>query len=149
MIAPFIGAFTVESYLGWRWDGYWSMIMGFTVFACIVLFMSESYPPTVLVSKAEYLRRRTKNWAIHAKQEEVEVDLKELLEKNITRPIRMLFTEPILMLIGFYLSFVYGLMYIALTAYPFVFAKVHRIKPGVNYLPLLGKSLLGVRQVKR
>jgi MFS transporter, DHA1 family, multidrug resistance protein len=22
MIAPFIGAFTVESYLGWRWDGY-------------------------------------------------------------------------------------------------------------------------------
>jgi MFS transporter, DHA1 family, multidrug resistance protein len=141
MVAPFIGAFTVESYLGWRWDGYWSMIMGFTTTILITFFLKESYAPVVLVEKAEYLRRRTKNWAIHAKQEEIEIDIAELVEKNISRPIRMLVTEPILLLIGLYLSFVYGLLYVTLAAYPLVFQGVHDIKPGVASLPLFGMAL--------
>jgi MFS transporter, DHA1 family, multidrug resistance protein len=118
-----------------------SMIMGFATFILIVLFLKETYPPVVLVDKAAALRRRTRNWAIHAKQEEIEIDLVELVEKNLTRPMRMLITEPILLLIGFYLSFVYGLMYIALAAYPQVFQRVHRMSPGVGSLPLLGMAL--------
>lgn len=141
MIAPFIGAFTVTSYLGWRWDGYWSMIMGFTTFALIVFVVKETYPPAVLVSKAELLRRRTRNWAIHAKQEEIEIDIKELIEKNLSRPMRMFFSEPILLAIGIYLSFVYGLLYITLAAFPLVFQGVHGISPGVGSLPFLGMAL--------
>jgi len=138
MIAPFIGAFTVTSYLGWRFDSYWSVIMGFTTTILITFFLKETYAPTVLVEKAEYLRRRTKNWAIHAKQEEIEIDILELVEKNVTRPMRMLFTEPILLLIGLYLSFVYGLIYIVLSAYPLVFQGVHGMSPGVGSLPFFG-----------
>ncbi|OQU99908.1 hypothetical protein CLAIMM_05480 [Cladophialophora immunda] len=141
MVAPIVGAFTVTSYLGWRWDGYWSMIMGFATFLLIVLFVEETYPPAVLVSKAELLRRRTKNWAIHAKQEEIEIDIQEMIEKNLTRPLRMLVTEPILLLIGFYLSFVYGLMYVTLSAYPLVFRGVHGMTPGVGSLSFLGIAL--------
>ncbi len=138
MIAPCVGAFTVTGYLGWRWDGYWSMIMGFTTLILITFFLKETYAPMVLVEKAEYLRRRTKNWAIHAKQEEIEIDLLELVEKNITRPMRMVLTEPILLLIGLYLSFVYGLIYVVLAAYPLVFSGVHGMSPGVGTLPLFG-----------
>ena len=115
--------------------------MGFTTFILIVFVVKETYPPAVLVTKAELLRRRTKNWAIHAKQEEIEIDLKELLEKNLTRPMRMFFTEPILLLIGLYLSFVYGLMYVTLSAYPLVFQKVHGMNPGVGSLPFFGMAL--------
>ena len=141
MVGPFIGAFTVTSYLGWRWDGYWSMIMGFTTFILIVFVVKETYPPVVLVSKAEILRRRTKNWAIHAKQEEVEIDIVEMVERNLTRPMRMLVTEPILLSIAVYLSFVYGLMYITLAAYPLVFQGVHGMNPGVGSLPFFGMAL--------
>lgn len=141
MLAPFIGAFTVESYLGWRWDCYWSMIMGFTAFALIVLAVKEPYPPVVLIGKAASLRRRTKNWGIHAKQEEVEIDIRELVSKNLSRPIRMLASEPILILVGFYLSIVYGLIYLSLAAYPLVFGGVHHIKPGVAELPFFGMAL--------
>ena len=141
MIAPFIGAFTVTSYLGWRWDGYWSAIMGYTTATLIVFFVKETYAPVVLVEKAGNLRRRTKNWAIHAKQEEIEVDLLEMAEKNVTRPIRMFITEPILLLIGLYLSFVYGLMYITLSAFPLVFQGVHGMQPGVGSLPFFGMAL--------
>jgi MFS transporter, DHA1 family, multidrug resistance protein len=95
ILGPFIGGFTVISYLGWRWDAYWSLIMGAVSFILLVFFLKETYPPVVLVGKAAELRRRTKNWGIHAKQEEVEVDVRELVTKNFSRPIRLLVTEPV------------------------------------------------------
>jgi hypothetical protein len=69
--------------------------MGFTALGLQLLLLEETYPPVILVNKAADLRRRTKNWGIHAKQEEIEIDLRELLEKNLSRPMRMLFTEPV------------------------------------------------------
>ena len=67
--------------------------------------LTSTYRPVILVSKASELRRLTRNWGIHAKQEEVEVDLKELAVKNIARPLRILFTEPIVLLITIYSKF--------------------------------------------
>lgn len=138
MVAPFIGGFIVSSHLGWRWTAYISSIMGWLSFGLILLFMRESYPPVVLVSKAAELRRRTKNWGIHAKQEEVEVDVLELVTKNFSRPLRLLFTEPVILLITIYMSFIYGLLYLFLTAYPLVFQGVHGMSPGVGGLPFFG-----------
>ncbi|CAN9263873.1 unnamed protein product [Alternaria alternata] len=112
--------------------------MGFAAFTLNLLFLSESYPPMILVAKAEELRRRTKNWGIHAKQEEIEIDFRELLEKNFSRPLRMLVTERIVLLLSVYMAFIYGLLYLFLTAYPLVFQGVHRMNPGVGGLPFFG-----------
>lgn len=112
--------------------------MGFIAFGLNLLFLEESYPPMILVDKAAELRRRTKNWGIHAKQEEIEIDLRELLEKNFSRPLRMLITEPIVLLISLYMSFIYGLLYLFLTAYPLVFQGVHGMNAGVGGLPFFG-----------
>lgn len=106
LLAPFIGGFITDSYLGWRWTEYISAILGWLSFVLLVLFMEETYPPVVLVSKASELRRRTKNWGIHAKQEEIEVDFKELIVRNLSRPMRILFTEPIVLLVTIYMSFI-------------------------------------------
>ena len=96
LIAPFIGGFITESYLGWRWTEYLSGIMGIACFILDLIWLEETYPPVVLIEKAAELRRRTKNWGIHAKQEEIELDFKELVTKNFGRPMRLLFTEPII-----------------------------------------------------
>jgi len=106
LLAPFIGGFITQSDLGWRWTEYISSFMGFLSFALLFFFMEETYPPVVLINKASELRRRTKNWGIHAKQEEIEVDFKELIVKNVSRPMRILFTEPIVLLITIYMSFI-------------------------------------------
>jgi MFS transporter, DHA1 family, multidrug resistance protein len=112
--------------------------MGFLAFFLNLFFLTESYPPEILVKKASELRRRTKNWGIHAKQEEIEVDFRELLEKNFSRPIRMLVTEPIVLLLSVYMAFIYGLLYLFLTAYPLVFQGVHGMNLGVGGLPFFG-----------
>ncbi|KAF9740743.1 hypothetical protein PMIN06_003212 [Paraphaeosphaeria minitans] len=138
LLAPFIGGFIVMSHLGWRWTEYIIAIMGFTAFTLNVLFLEESYPPEILVKKASELRRRTKNWGIHAKQEEIEIDFKELMQKNFSRPIKMLVSEPIVLLLSIYMSFIYGLLYLFLTAYPLVFQGVHHMNLGIGGLPFLG-----------
>ncbi len=112
--------------------------MGFTAFGLILFLFPETYPPIILVNKAQEMRRRTKNWGIHAKQEEIEVDFKELITKNVSRPIRILFTEPIVLLITIYMSFIYGLLYLFLTAYALVFQGKYHFNEGVGGLPYFG-----------
>jgi len=138
LIAPPIGGFIVDSYLGWRWTAYVASFMGFLGTGLTLIFLQETYPPVILVGKASELRRRTRNWGIHAKQEEVELNLKELVIKNVSRPLRILFTEPIVLLVSIYLSFLYGILYLFLTAYALVFQGVHGYSPGVGSLPYLG-----------
>ncbi|KAE8850498.1 hypothetical protein PTNB85_00914 [Pyrenophora teres f. teres] len=138
LFAPFIGGFIVKSKLGWRWTEYITAILGFVCFALNVVFLRETYAPQILVEKAATLRRATKNWAIHAKQDEIEIDFRELLEKNFSRPLRMLVTERIVLLITIYMSFIYGILYLFLTAYPLVFQRVHGMNPGVGGLPYFG-----------
>ncbi|KAI5304958.1 hypothetical protein KEM56_005622, partial [Ascosphaera pollenicola] len=138
MAAPFIGGFIVESYLGWRWTQYLTAITGASAFVLDVFILNETYAPVILCSKAAELRRRTKNWGIHAKQEEIEVDFHELIHKNFMRPLRILFTEPIVLFISIYLSFIYGLLYLFLTAYPMVFQKTYGMGKGVGGLTYIG-----------
>ncbi|KAH7412094.1 major facilitator superfamily domain-containing protein [Phaeosphaeria sp. MPI-PUGE-AT-0046c] len=138
LLAPFIGGFIAESELGWRWTEYISSFMGFVAFGLLFLFMEETYAPVVLINKASELRRRTKNWGIHAKQEEIEVDFKELIVRNISRPMRILFTEPIVLLITIYMSFIYGLLYLFLTAYALVFQGVYGWSAGIAGLAYFG-----------
>nr|POE47353.1 putative transporter [Quercus suber] len=138
LLAPFIGGFINQSYLGWRWTEWLTAIMGATGLILSLLFLEETYPPVILVNKAAEMRRRTKNWGIHAKQEEIEIDLRELLEKNLSRPMRMLFTEPIVLLISIYMAFIYGLLYLFLTFYPIVFQGIHGFNQGVGGLPYFG-----------
>ena len=141
LMAPFIGGFINESYLGWRWTEYIPAIMGFLALALLFLFLEETYPPVILVEKAADLRRRTKNWGIHAKQEEIEIDFRELVEKNLSRPMRMLFTEPIVLALSIYMAFIYGLLYLFLTFYPIVFQGIHGFNQGVGGLPFFGMIL--------
>jgi MFS transporter, DHA1 family, multidrug resistance protein len=141
LLAPFIGGFIVDSYLGWRWTQYLVSIMGGVAFILDFLFLKETYPPVILVEKAAELRRRTLNWGIHAKQEEIEVDFSELLNKNFSRPMRLLFFEPIVTLLSIYMAFIYGLLYLFLTAYPFVFVGVHGFNSGQSGLTFFGMIL--------
>ena len=139
LMAPFIGGFIIMNpHLGWRWTEYLMTILGGSAFLLDLFFLPETYPPVVLVQKASELRRRTLNWGIHAKQEEIEVDFKELLSKNFSRPLRILVGEPIVLLLSIYMAFIYGLLYLFLTAYPIVFQRIHGMNPGVGGLPYFG-----------
>lgn len=140
-MAPSIGGLIIESHLGWRWTQWIIVILSFISFFVNLLFLNETYPPIILVSKAVSLRHKSRNWTIHAKQEEIDTNFRLLLTQNFSRPLRLLFTEPIILLISIYMSFVYGLLYLFLTSYPLVFQKLHGMSPAVGGLPFFGMVL--------
>ncbi|CAF9913416.1 MAG: hypothetical protein GOMPHAMPRED_007902 [Gomphillus americanus] len=143
LMAPFIGGFMVANpNLGWRWTSYLMTILGAVAFLLDLFLLPETYPPIVLVTKASELRRRTLNWGIHAKQEEIEVDFRELINKNFSRPLRILVGEPIVLLLSIYMAFIYGLLYLFLTAYPIVFQQIHGFSAGISG-PMLFGMIIG------
>lgn len=138
MLAPIIGGFTVKNPdLGWRWTGYIVAIIASSALVLSVFCFEETHHQLLLTYKAEELRRRTGNWGIGAAHEEVHLSLKEVVEKNLTRPVVMLVTEPILLLVTIYNAFIYGLLYLLLTAIPLIFIGEYHFSLGVGELPYL------------
>lgn len=141
IIAPVAGAFIVNSYLGWRWTEYITGIMGSAGLVLITLFYEETHHPIILVQKARELKQRTGNWLIHAPHDEFTLSIKDIVEKNLTRPLYMLVSEPIIFLISLYNAFIYGILYLLLSAYPIIFAEGYRMHGGVAELPYLALAL--------
>ncbi|KAK6458477.1 putative transporter [Scheffersomyces xylosifermentans] len=138
MLAPIIGGFIVKNEsLGWRWTSYLCGIIGALSLFMNSFILEETHHAIILVRKAEILRRRTGNWGIFAPQEEISLSMKEIVEKNITRPLVMLFTEPILFLITLYNAFIYGMLYLFLTAIPLIFMGQYHFAQGIAELPYL------------
>ncbi|KAL6799747.1 major facilitator superfamily domain-containing protein [Trichoderma sp. SZMC 28012] len=125
-----------QSSLGWRWTEYFTGILQSAILLVATLFIDESYPPLLLVYKAQRLRHETGNWALHAQFEEWQIDLRQLARKFLIRPIRILST-PICFLVTLYASFVYGILYMQLGAIPIIFGEVRGWDPIPAALPFL------------
>ncbi|KAJ5499912.1 hypothetical protein N7453_008963 [Penicillium expansum] len=137
-MAPFVGGFIASSYLGWRWTLYIPAIFSLGNGLLSVLFLDETYPPCILVAKAATIRKESRNGNIRARHEDVEVSIADLVEKYFTRPLKLLFTEPIILVVSVYMSFIYGLVYALLEAYPFVFEHVYGMTPAFAGLMFIG-----------
>lgn len=68
------------------------------------LIVPETYAPVLLQRRAKKIRYETRNWAIHSRHDESQVDLRYIMQKFIARPFAMLFLEPILLLVTLYVS---------------------------------------------
>ncbi|KPM43947.1 putative MFS-type transporter [Neonectria ditissima] len=137
VLGPIVSAAVVQApSLGWRWTEYLTGILQAVVLVIAVIFIDESYPPKLLVYKARRLRHDTGNWALHAQFEEWDVNVKQLAQKFLLRPIQLLCT-PICFLVALYASFCYGILYMQLGAIPIIFGEIRGWTPFVSTLPFL------------
>ncbi|EEU36713.1 uncharacterized protein NECHADRAFT_51884, partial [Fusarium vanettenii 77-13-4] len=89
------------------------------------------------------VRLSTRDWVIHAVAEETPIDLNEMANRILVRPLAMLVLEPIIILVTHYMSFVYGLIYLCFEAYPASFQEDRSLNSGVRALSFLA-IILGV-----
>lgn len=123
--------------LGWRWTEYTEAIFVFTVFLLAFFALPELYPPVLLKRKAARLRKSTGNQAYWHPHEDVRLDFQSIVTKQLSRPLLMLFTEPMVTSIALYASFVYGLLYLSLEVFPIVFYQNRQYKLVISTLPFL------------
>ncbi|WPH03095.1 putative mfs multidrug protein [Acrodontium crateriforme] len=136
-MGPIIGGFITQSSLGWRWTAWITLIMTAFFGIIAVFIIPETFAPVILQQRAKRIRFETKNWAIHAKHDEKEIDLKEILTKYLTKPFVMMAQEPILLLMTLYMALIYGLIYLCFEAFPISFQEQRGWNGGVGALPFI------------
>jgi MFS family permease len=138
-LGPTIGAsILVNPNLGWRWTEYTIAIINVAIVALTYFCMPEMYPPVLLKWKAQRLRKETGNQKLYHPQERIKIDIKSIITRQLSRPLKMLVSEPMVTCIAFYASFVYAILYLTLTVFPIVFEEHRHYSPVVASLPFLG-----------
>lgn len=145
LLAQIVNGFIVKNNsLGWRWCIYLVGILSSGALVLLVFLYPETHSGVILSRKAQVLRKKTGNWSIFAVHEDTSLSFHDILTKSVTLPIRMLFLEPILLSVTLYNSFIFGLLYLLLTAIPIIFGSTgYGFSQGVSLLPYIA-TILGV-----
>ncbi|KAL7929306.1 major facilitator superfamily domain-containing protein [Trichoderma chlorosporum] len=138
-LAPLIGtAITANPHMGWRWTEYIEAIIAFFASTTALITLPETYGPVLLERKAKRIRKATGDERWWHPHENERIHLSNVITKHLSRPLRMLFTEPIVSCVALYASFVYSLMFLMLEVFPIVFRQNRDFSPIVAGLPFLG-----------
>ncbi|KAF2664029.1 synaptic vesicle transporter [Microthyrium microscopicum] len=116
-IGPIAGGF-VTANTTWRWIFYATTIADALIQVSGFFFLQETYVPILLQRKAAKLRKETGNDAYYTEFDHKNESLRQTLSTAAVRPFIMLFTQPIIQCIAFYMAYLYGLMYLMLSTFP-------------------------------
>ncbi|KAJ6590503.1 major facilitator superfamily domain-containing protein [Mycena vulgaris] len=140
---PVIGGFAAQA-KGWRWP--MMELLWITSFAVVFLslFLPETYEPTILLRRAQRLRKLTGNPELRTATErnEESQSAREIVYESLVRPF-VLAKEPALAFANIYLGFVYAIFYLWFEAFPLVFNDIYHFNQGVGGLPFLAFIVSG------
>jgi MFS family permease len=114
-IGPIIGGLITQG-VGWRWL-FWVLSVFDTLLMLSAYFIfPETYAGTILHRKAKKLRKDTGH-NYYTEYEQDGQSLSQRLSVTLSRPVRLLATQPIIQLISIYLAYNFGVLYIVLSTF--------------------------------
>lgn len=136
IVGPVAGGFLSQS-KGWRWV-FWVLAMVSGTFTILsLIFMRETYGPTILQKKTNRLRRETGNQDLRSKFD-IGLSPRDFFMRGIVRPAKMLIYSPIVLSTSVYVGVVYGYLYLLFTTFTVVFEYTYHFSSGSVGLTFLG-----------
>lgn len=119
LLGPMIGGFVVDA-KGWRWTQWTTLFFAAAIFP-LLGFVHESYRKVIIrrIAKREGV-------GIHEPERGSSKIMRLFFTTTISRPVNMLFTEPIVGFVCLYCSFQFALLYTFIVGSPYVFAVTYR-----------------------
>ncbi|KAF8836362.1 MFS polyamine transporter [Paxillus ammoniavirescens] len=153
VIGPIAGAWVAERST-WRWV-FWStsLVDAFVQFLGL-FFLQETYAPLLLGRKANQIRQSMDEEKLPYKEvrtifEGNDRSWQAIIGKALVRPFVLFYYEPIVQLLGLYMAYLYGTLYLFLTTIPSIFEGVYH-QPigtaGLHYIAL-GVGISGASQI--
>ncbi|KAF6815013.1 polyamine transporter 3 [Colletotrichum musicola] len=134
-IGPVAGGYLIER-VGWSQGGVFSILA--------LLIMRETYAPVLMERKTQRLRKITGNDALRSK---LDTHGGNKIRMAIVRPLKFLFATPLLTTIAVYVGILYGIMYLLITTFSFVYAGQYNFgegTTGLSFLPAGVGTMIGV-----
>lgn len=108
--------------------------------------MKETFAPVLLEQKTKRLRKETGNENLRSKLE-TEAKVSDKFKFAIIRPLKLLFATPIVTLMALYVAVTYGILYLLITTFSFVFKDYYGFDEGtvgLTFLPAGIGMIIGV-----
>ena len=106
------------------------------------LLIPETYAPVLLRKRARKLSKLTGD--VYVSKTDIQQGPKtfsRVLGTALSRPWKLLFLEPIVLLLSIYLAIIYGTLYMLFAAYPIVYQEHRGWSAGIGGLPFLGVAV--------
>lgn len=153
VIGPACGAWIAERST-WRWVFWATSIVDAFIQFLGVLFLRETFAPFLLEQKAKRIRmsmdpEKARTRHVRTAFDTSDRHWRSIFSKALIRPFKLFFREPIIQLLGIYMAFIYGTLYLFLTTIPAIFETTYGEDVGIaglNYFAL-GVGLTGASQV--
>ncbi|ORY59721.1 polyamine transporter 3 [Pseudomassariella vexata] len=134
-VGPVAGGYLIQA-AGWRWV-YWLVVIMSGIFIPFSWFLlRETFAPILLENKAKALRKSTGNPDLRSKLADY-VNPKEQFKTAFIRPLKLLLITPIVTLMALYIAITYGILYLLITTFSFVFTEHYGFDEGTNGLTFL------------
>jgi MFS transporter, DHA1 family, multidrug resistance protein len=135
---PVVGGFAAFKE-DWRWPLYILIWLSSFTFLTSLVMLPETFEPTLLLRRAQRLRKLTGNDKITSQSEidQAKITPKELILTSLWRPLR-LSLEPAVFFLNLYLGLAYAIFYLWFEAFPLVFGGIYHFNLGLQGLPFLG-----------
>ncbi|KAF2627054.1 MFS general substrate transporter [Macroventuria anomochaeta] len=149
-VAPICGAYISQG-VSWRWIFRATSIFTVLVQITALFFLRQTFGPAILAKKAKLIRKALKgirNKVVVRTEYETGDRFSKILRKRLILPFIMMFTHPATQAPSIYRAYLYGVMYLMLSAFPPVFEEVYGMDVGpasLNYLSMCLGFMIGLQ----
>lgn len=137
-VGPIAGGFITEK-TSWRWVFYATSIADALIQIMGLFFLQETYTPVLIDRKKIKLIKETGNLYLYTDFDRPDRTLSKTLRAALSRPFILLSTQIIIQVLGLYMAFLYGLMYLVLSTFPMLWTEEYHQGIGMgslNYISL-------------
>jgi hypothetical protein len=110
-----------------------------------VIMLEETYAPVLLRQRRKRIAGETGDSRFYTLEDGKMQNFASEMATAMVRPLKMMFTQPIIIVMGLYQAYMYGLMYIVLATFPTLWRERYGQSisiGGLNYISLgMGYSL--------
>ncbi|KAH7367026.1 polyamine transporter 3 [Plectosphaerella cucumerina] len=144
-VGPVAGGYLIKA-AGWAWTFWLTAIVGGIFIPCSFILMKETYGPTILENRVRRLRKETGNKDLRSALTPTQPTA-EKWRHAIVRPLKLLILTPIVTVMALYIAVAYGILYLMITTFSFVYRDQYGFdegEAGLTFLPAGIGMMIGV-----
>ncbi|KAI5303002.1 hypothetical protein KEM56_000134 [Ascosphaera pollenicola] len=138
--APIYSGF-VDQAIGWRWLQGIQGMSNIPLAVLVTFTFQETRGGVYLKKRAKVLRAALGDERIKSPMELESHDVKQMLHTSCVKAIKMLITEPVVLVFGLWIAFAWAITFLFLSVIPITFEENHGWSEGVGGLPYISLCL--------